>query len=103
MNIDTNEKMEAIATKAGGTCKELICENATEIIDAIAKAAQQAQDKREETGEDQALKVSLRYTIKLDLVADEQTGTLAWTVAHKAEKVERLPDPDAPELALEEE
>ena len=101
MNINTNEKIEAIAAKAAETLRELICESADDIIAAIAEAATQAQEKFEETGDEQPLKVVPRNAIKLDLVGNRQVSKLSWTVSHTREKDEPLPDPENPELPLD--
>lgn len=90
------EVLELIADQSANRLKELIIESADEIAEACHQAAEQAQEE-----ESDSIKIKLAHTITLDLGKNRQTDGLAWSVRHKREVSGAIPDPDQPELSLE--
>ena len=91
-------KIEAIANKSAEQLRTLIIEQENDITEAIAHIYQAAQDKEQDTGTPQKVKVTLNHTIVLDMSENTQTDRLSYSVAHKAELSSTIPDPDSPEL-----
>lgn len=96
------EQLDEVAETSAKNLKELIGESNTEIREAIGEALQAAEDEKKDTGMAPNCKISLTHKLEIDLVRHKQLDRLSWSVAHKIEKVQDLPDPDQANLALEE-
>ena len=87
-----NEKLKAIAEKAGADLVALVIEGEQKILDAWSEAEQSAQDN------ETAPKFKLAFSVSLDLDKDAMTTELAWNVKHKLSTACQIPDPNQPEL-----
>jgi hypothetical protein len=92
-----NEKLELIAKTAARNLIAHFDEMEDDIQEAINAATEQAEDDGKET-----IKVSIPYGIALDFAKGTIETKLSVNVKHTTAIAGRLPDPNQPELDLDE-
>ena len=95
MNTET---LEATSRRSAEKLIELIIENEDEILKAIEATLLMATDKDQETGGVSIVKFAINHKIILNLSNSTQTDALSFSVMHKSEIVQSIPDPNQPEL-----
>jgi ABC-type branched-subunit amino acid transport system ATPase component len=88
-------QLRAVAMTAAENLVKLIEENADEILSDIQAVSEEAQNQ-----EADKIIFSLNHTIKLNLTAKAMVESLSWNVRKKLETAFALPDPEQPELPI---
>ena len=91
-----NARLEAVKQAAVTALDELFDENANDIMDAETRA------KAEGERQGKTIKFKLGFRVTIDDANHEAKHELGWSFSFKRSRTSTMPDPDQPELGMEE-